>query len=50
MSEAQVAEVAPVVEQPKQAGSIVTSENLADFNANKLVLASEESPTAATVE
>jgi hypothetical protein len=50
MSEAQVAEVAPVVEQPKQAGSIVTSENLADFNANKLGLASEESPTAATVE
>lgn len=50
MSEAQVAEVAPVVEQPKQAGLIVTSENLADFNANKLGLASEESPTAATVE
>jgi len=47
MSEAQ--EVA-VVEQPKQAGSIVTSENLADFNANKLGLASEESPTAATVD
>ena len=47
MSEAQVAEV---VEQPKQAGSIVTSENLADYNANKLGLASEESPTAATVE
>ena len=45
MSEAQA-----VVEQPKQAGSIVTSENLADFNANKLGLASEESPTAATVE
>jgi hypothetical protein len=44
MSEAQV------VDQPKQAGSIVTSENLADFNANKLGLASEESPTAATVE
>ena len=50
MSEAQVAEVAPVVEQPKQAGSIVTSENLAEFNADKLGLASEESPTAATVE
>lgn len=47
MSDAQ--EVA-VVEQPKQASSIVTSENLADFNANKLGLASEESPTAATVE
>jgi len=45
MSEAQ-----EVVEQPKQASSIVTSENLADFNANKLGLASEESPTAATVE
>jgi hypothetical protein len=50
MSEAQVAEVAEVVEQPKQAGSIVTSENLAEFNADKLGLASEESPTAATVE
>ena len=47
MSEAQVAEV---VEQPKQASSIVTSENLAEFNADKLGLASEESPTAATVE
>jgi hypothetical protein len=47
MSEAQVAEV---VEQPKQAGSIVTSENLADFNANKLGLASEQSPTAAEVD
>ena len=47
MSEAQVTEV---VEQPKQAGSIVTSENLAEFNADKLGLASEESPTAATVE
>jgi hypothetical protein len=45
MSEAQV-----VVEQPKQASSIVTSENLADFNANKLGLASEQSPTAATVD
>jgi len=44
MSEAQV------VDQPKQASSIVTSENLADFNADKLGLASEESPTAATVE
>ena len=40
MSEAQVAEV-------KQAGTVVTSENLADFNANKLGLASEQSPTAA---
>ena len=47
MSEAQ--EVA-VVEQPKQAGSIVTSENLADFNADKLGLASEQSPTAAEVD
>lgn len=41
MSEAQV------VDQPKQASSIVTSENLADFNADKLGLASESSPTAA---
>jgi hypothetical protein len=47
MSDAQVAEVA---EQPKQAGTVVTSENLADFNANKLGLASEESPTAAEVD
>ena len=47
MSEAQVAEVA---EQPKQAGTVVTSENLADFNANKLGLASESSPTAAEVD
>jgi len=44
MSEAQI------VEQPKQASSIVTSENLADFNADKLGLASESSPTAATVD
>jgi hypothetical protein len=44
MSEAQV------VDQPKQASSIVTSENLADFNADKLGLASESSPTAATVD
>jgi hypothetical protein len=44
MSEAQV------VDQPKQASSIVTSENLADFNANKLGLASESSPTAAEVD
>ena len=44
MSEAQV------VDQPKQAGSIVTSENLADFNADKLGLASESSPTAAEVD
>jgi len=41
---------AQVVDQPKQAGSIVTSENLAEYNADKLGLASEESPTAATVE
>ena len=47
MSEAQVAEVA---EQPKQAGTVVTSENLAEFNANKLGLASESSPTAAEVD
>ena len=45
MSEAQ-----EVVEQPKQASSIVTSENLADFNADKLGLASESSPTAAEVD
>jgi hypothetical protein len=50
MSEAQVAEVAEVAEQPRQAGTVITSENLAEFNANKLGLASEESPTAATVE
>jgi hypothetical protein len=45
MSDAQV-----VAEQPKQASSIVTSENLADFNADKLGLASESSPTAAEVD
>lgn len=50
MSEAQVAEVTEVAEQPRQAGTVITSENLAEFNANKLGLASEESPTAATVE
>jgi hypothetical protein len=50
MSEAQATQEVAVIEQPKQAGSIVTSENLADFNADKLGLASEESPTAATVE
>ena len=44
MSEAQVTEV---IEQPKQASSIVTSENLAEYNADKLGLASESSPTAA---
>jgi len=44
MSETQAAEV---VAQPKQAGTVVTSENLADFNANKLGLASEQSPTVA---
>lgn len=44
MSETQAAEV---VAQPKQAGTVVTSENLADFNANKLGLASEPSPTVA---
>ena len=43
MSETQDA----VVEQPKQADTVVTSENLADFNANKLGLASEDNPTAA---
>jgi len=44
MSEAQV------VCQRKQASSLVSSENLADFNADKLGLASESSPTAATVD
>lgn len=43
MSEAQVVTEAPV----KSAGSVVTSENLAEFTANKLGLATEESPTAA---
>ena len=38
---------AQVTEQPKQASSIVTSENLAEYNADKLGLASESSPTAA---
>lgn len=47
MSEAQVTEAPVVAEQPKQASTVVTSENLAEFNANKLGLASEESPTAA---
>lgn len=47
MSDAQVAEV---TEQPKQAGTVVTSENLAEFTANKLGLASESSPTAAEVD
>jgi len=37
-----------VVEQPKVASTVVTSENLAEFNANKLGLASEENPTVAT--
>jgi hypothetical protein len=46
MSEAQVANEAPV----KSAGSVVTSENLAEFTANKLGLATEESPTAAEVD
>jgi hypothetical protein len=48
MSEAQVAEI--VAEQPKQASTVVTSENLAEFNADKLGLASESSPTAAEVD
>ena len=39
-----------VTEQPKTASSVVTSENLADFNADKLGLASESSPTAAEVD
>jgi len=39
---------AEVVEQPKVASTVVTSENLAEFNANKLGLASEENPTEAT--
>jgi hypothetical protein len=47
MSEAQVTEV---VEQPRLAKNVVTSENLAEFNANKLGLASEPSPTAAEVD
>lgn len=41
MSEAQV------VSEPKTASTVVTSENLAEFNANKLGLATESSPTAA---
>ena len=44
MSEAQVAQE---VSQPKTAGTVVTSENLAEFNANKLGLATDPSPTAA---
>ena len=44
MSEAQVV---PVADQPKTAGTVVTSENLAEFNANKLGLATNSSPTAA---
>jgi hypothetical protein len=44
MSETQESQV---VDQPKQAGTVVTSENLAEFNANKLGLASEQSPTVA---
>lgn len=44
MSEAQV------VDQPRQAGNVVTSENLADYNATKLGLATESSPTAAEVD
>jgi hypothetical protein len=38
---------AQVVDQPKSADTVVTSENLAEFNANKLGLATEPSPTAA---
>ena len=41
MSEAQA------VSEPKTASTVVTSENLAEFNANKLGLATEPSPTAA---
>ena len=41
---------AQATDQSKQAGTIVTSENLADFNANKLSLASESSPTEAEVD
>jgi hypothetical protein len=41
MSEAQA------VSEPKTASTVVTSENLAEFNANKLGLATESSPTAA---
>lgn len=47
MSEAQEAQV---VDQPKTAGTLVTSENLAEFTANKLGLATEPSPTAAEVD
>jgi hypothetical protein len=39
-----------VMDQPKQASSIVTSENLAEYNADKLGLASQSSPTAAEVD
>lgn len=42
MSEAQAVE-----NQPRQAGNVVTSENLAEFAATKLGLATEPSPTAA---
>ena len=45
-----MSEAPAVVEQPRQASSLVTSENLADFNADKLGLASESSPTAAEVD
>lgn len=44
MSEAQVVDA---VSEPKTASTVVTSENLAEFNANKLGLATESSPTAA---
>lgn len=44
MSEAQVVDA---VSEPRTASTVVTSENLADFNANKLGLATEPSPTAA---
>jgi chromosome segregation ATPase len=44
MSEAQVVDA---VSEPKTASTVVTSENLAEFNANKLGLATEPSPTAA---
>jgi len=45
MSEAQ-----EVIDQPRQAGTVVTSENLAEFAATKLGLATESSPTAAEVD
>ena len=36
-----------VVEQPKQAGNVVTSENLAEWTMDRLGLATEEAPVEA---